>query len=560
MVATPDLAMPWLAEIQENVRFLIAEVIRQVEDASLALRDPSANVDEEVQARDDYIDTLKAVIENKCFARLYDRDSPTRARRDLLHAIAIVTANLENIADLSAHIVSQLRFLPDRQATLQFPAAEWFDTILEALGSVADSLFSRQLSVALRICRAEFEIDRRYEVRFNEFLDRLRAGSDPAETVTLINIFRNLEEIADKLLNVGEAIILSISGEKMKVHQYHALGEALDIHDDDNLEESLKRFESIWGSRSGCRIGRMPMNATPPSGNAESPTRWVIFKEGKTRKLAKERQSIEMWDKLVPGLPPRVLGFHDHGENASILLEFLPGATLQSILLDGTTELIAGAWGRITATLADVYRRTREEKPVPMVFISQLQSRLGDVLQMHPEFNAPPQQIGDLVVPSFRGMVDELARRTTDLVAPFSVVIHGDMNLDNVLYEVASDTLHVIDLHRAAHADWVQDVSVFMVSHFRLRAFDVPLRGKINQVLAEVMEFARRVAREHNDTTAEARLAIGLVRSFFTSTRFELEREFSHAMFRRSIYLLSRLLAHDGGWDTFRLPGGTLAY
>ena len=68
----------------------------------------------------------------------------------------------------------------------------------------------------------------------------------------------------------------------------------------------------------------------------------------------------------------------------------------------------------------------------------------------------------------------EAVERT--LVAPYTVLIHGDYNTNNILYDPAEDRIHYIDLHRSADADLVQDVSVYMISHFRLPVFDAPRR------------------------------------------------------------------------------------
>jgi hypothetical protein len=115
--------------------------------------------------------------------------------------------------------------------------------------------------------------------------------------------------------------------------------------------------------------------------------------------------------------------------------------------------------------------------------------------------------------------------------------------------------VHFIDLHRSRRLDYVQDVSVFLVSNHRLQVFSAPVRKRIDRVTVRFFEFAESFAHSAEDKTFEARLAFGLARSFATSTRFVLDEEFAKSMFLRARYLLERLLAHDAQrLSEFRIP------
>jgi hypothetical protein len=56
---------------------------------------------------------------------------------------------------------------------------------------------------------------------------------------------------------------------------------------------------------------------------------------------------------------------------------------------------------------------------------------------------------------------------------------------------------------------------------------------------------ARNYARKSGDETFEIRLALGLARSFATSTRYILDKSLSRAMFLRSRFLIEQVLATD---------------
>ena len=64
-----------------------------------------------------------------------------------------------------------------------------------------------------------------------------------------------------------------------------------------------------------------------------------------------------------------------------------------------------------------------------------------------------------------------------------------------------------------------------------------------------------KFARRQKDTTFEYRLALGLARSFASSTRFVLDRAHARRMFQRSRFLLDTALAcPEGKEHRLRLP------
>jgi aminoglycoside phosphotransferase (APT) family kinase protein len=129
------------------------------------------------------------------------------------------------------------------------------------------------------------------------------------------------------------------------------------------------------------------------------------------------------------------------------------------------------------------------------------------------------------------------------LSAPFQTLTHGDFNVDNIIFEVDDDRTRLIDLHRSSLGDYVQDVSVFLVSNFRLQIFEAPVRKRIAREIGDFHAMAAEFADRAGDRQFGARLAFGLARSFATSTRFILDEGFAHGLFLRSRFLLDRLLA-----------------
>ena len=154
-------------------------------------------------------------------------------------------------------------------------------------------------------------------------------------------------------------------------------------------------------------------------------------------------------------------------------------------------------------------------------------------------------------------------RNRKKLPAPFSVRIHGDFNTNNILYDVQNDCIHYIDLYRSKQSDYVQDVSVFLASNFRVPAFEPEISEKLNLAIAHCYKWVLNYAEAKNDKTVQARMALALARSFFTSARFETLESFAKEMFMRSIFLLESINEHHikrKSWEEFILPEEILYY
>jgi len=542
--------------LEENFRFMVMEVVRQVEGTKQLLDTPGSTSLEAIESRDDYIDNLKSVIENDCFSRIHGQYLDKRSV-DRIRALNVVTANLERIADHCVNIARQTRFLTDAAFIQRYEYQPFFQEVLGGLERVHPALIRQDMALAFRICRTEFNLDSMYKKQFDRLLGELRSGSDTGNLVTTLFIFRYLERMGDALLNMGEAIIFSITGDKFKIHQYTALRESLGARGEDEPLLNVE-FESIWGTRSGCRIGKVHKSR----GEDKSAKQSLIFKEGSRTKLLREKRNIERWESIMPGLPPKVQALQEDGASVSLLIEYLGGCTFQDVVLAGEHDLIENALFLVTQTVGELWEATLKPQAVSSAFMRQTRARLPDVYHLHPEFQAERRDFCGIALPSTEDILERAIALCATLDAPFSVFIHGDFNINNIVYNHEEQRIHYIDLHRSEDSDYVQDASIFLVSNFRLPIFGHEARKRINYVLDGFLKFSRGFARRHQDATFEARLALALARGFITSTRFELNKGFARQMFLRGIYLLEKVLNHAQGrpLEEFRMPGSVLDY
>jgi len=548
--------MRFLEGVEENFRFMVLEVTKQVENTLKVLENPDPGLVEKIESRDDYIDNLKSVIENKCFSRIHTGFGGDKRAIDLARAVNIITSNLERLADHAVNIVMQSQYLRDPHFIKRYDYKAFFSEIIKALRLVVKALYNQDIAMAFRICRAEVTLDTLFKANFDNILSDLRRGESPENCITAHNIFRYLERMGDTILNIGEAIIFAAVGEKFKIHQYEALKETLaELGQEVPITDG--EFQSIWGTRSGCRIGKVD------GGRKGARSSGVLFKEGNASKLRDETGNIRRWETVMPGLPPKVQAFHVDGDSASMLMEYLGGCTFQEVVLTASPDIAANAAFILEQTVRHLWTETRRDVQTRTGFLAQLSQRLDDVFRMHPSFRHQAMEFTGVSVASFDDLLERAKTLESGFQAPFTVFIHGDFNINNIVYNHEEQRIHYIDLHRSKDTDYVQDLSVFLVSNFRMPVLDSLLRLRLNRVMRQFLAFGREFAAENGDETFEVRLALGLVRSFITSIRFEFNHRFAKEMFLRGVYLMRALLRfQDSGrpWREFVLPADVLIY
>lgn len=518
--------------LDENFRFLIMEVQNQIKATFEFLLAPTPATYDKIFSKDDYIDNLKNVIENKCFTTLNQTKlAPEQMKH--LRAVHVISINLERIGDYCVNIAKQMGYLSTPRFLENFDYKDSFLKIHEMISEILPVLQKANLSGALAICRMEDELDTMYKENFDKIMIHLRIGRNVEDHITSLFIMRYLERIGDSLLNIGEALLFVIIGERIKIQQFQALQRNLnksglqgDVTDID--------FQGIWGSRSGCRIARVEEKNAPQARDS-------IFKEGNLRKIRQEKINLECWNEIFPGLVPKVFSYQEDGENASLLTEFLSGCTLDETIFNPDEEILKNALFIFEQTVQHIWEQTMSQHTLPTNMMRQVGDRMSSILQVHPELMRPAMGINSVSIPSASDLIKGCMDIEARYPAPFSVFIHGDFNINNVIYNHLNQKVYFIDLHRSQHADYVQDISVFLVSNFRLPAFDRSSRQRISEAIRSFYAFAKSFAKAHGDDSFDIRLGLGVARSFYTSTRFELNRSFAHAMYNRCLFLMERL-------------------
>lgn len=533
--------------IRNNLRFLIAEVGSQVANLHGYLDAPSASIARRILDRSGYAYNLMLRIHDSCHSQVIKAaESGTDAAS--LRAIESIATDLERITGLCRECIQQLRQLQNRHCPGAGRCKYMLGRITRGLDRTEQAIRQSDTRLALKIGRIKPRLDKVSQKLVQQYTAGLKRKKHTEDLVAGLFLVHGIEQMGDAMHNISEAIISANLGQPINIDRYHSMRASIEQLDTRNDASELVA-ETIAETRSGSGISGISAAGQEDAGYI------AIYKDGKKRKLQEERRGLVSWQEIFPGLAPRMLSYRKRGQSASLLIEHLAGLTFEQILLHEPNRLLRETRKQLNRTLTQVWRETRTRKPVSAAYMRQLSKRLEEVYTIHPEFRQDDCSICGKFVPSFGSLLKQAHRLEAGIKAPFSVYIHGDFNVDNIIYDPLEKKINFIDLHRSRYMDYVQDVSVFMVSNYRLQIFDAPLRKRILMLTRDFYRFSAAFARKSGDKTFELRLALGLARSFATSTRFILDESLARAMFLRARYLLELVLAADlKDPASFRVP------
>lgn len=541
---------PVLLTLQEHVYFLLNEVETHCHIVELFFTSGATGLLSNIRGRRGYVQALreKADIET---ARLLERrkvNTTFHAQVSGMHSLVIA------LEMLTKHCFDCVR-----EGTLSAPyehpagqdCCKLAKRIRRALRLVKVGVADNRRRTGIKLGRRTHKLLASYnELQAQTLQAKLTLSDEQLQAAILSNV--GLKRLIEQLSVVAEALIKADLGQVATLQNYpHLLDSA------SNLNYNLKdlKVRRLALTRSGSAIAAI-------SHKSESGKNVLaVYKEGDRIKIDEEVAGVNHWRTIDPRLAPSVLsqtGRLNNGEEneqSSLLIEHIPGKTLEKLLLDGDKDGAQAALNILFKTLNKTWKTTLTPESCSAKFMLQLQKRIGDSRRVHPEFFKDEERICGYVSASFDELVERVAIQETQWRAPFSVLTHGDFNVDNLIYDDVEQRIYFIDLHRASYFDYVQDLSVLMVSIYRLQVLSGVTRKQMMDSAKAVYQFGRRFANRQQDETFEVRLAAGLARSFATSTRFIFDKKLASRMHLRARYLLERLakLTPEQA-QTFTLP------
>lgn len=536
---------PSLSTLQEHVYFLLNEVETHCHLVELFFKSNSTELLPRIRGRRGYVQTLREKVDIETVRLLDSRKSRTKFHAQVrgMHSLVI-----------ALEMLTQHCFDCIREGTLEtsyeHPGSQdcrkLIKHIARALNLVKVGVGENRRRTGIKLGRRTHKLLTQYNALQTLTLQAKQTLSDEELRAAILSNV-SLKRLIEQLSVVAEALIKADLGQVATLQNYpHLLDSAANLNYD--LRDLKVRRLAL--TRSGSAIAAI-------SHKSESGKEILaVYKEGDRAKIEEEVAGVNHWRDIDPRLAPSVLsqtGMAD--EQSSLLIEHIPGKTLEALLLDGDQDGVKAALKVLFKTLNQTWKTTLTEESCAANFMQQLQKRIGDSRKVHPEFFKDEERICGYVSPSFDVLIRKISKQESQWRAPFSVLTHGDFNVDNLIYDAIEKRVYFIDLHRASYFDYVQDLSVLMVSIYRLQVLSGVTRQKMMESAKEIYQFGRRFANRQQDTTFEVRLAAGLARSFATSTRFIFDKKLASRMHLRARYLLERLAKlSPEDTQTFTLP------
>jgi hypothetical protein len=272
----------------------------------------------------------------------------------------------------------------------------------------------------------------------------------------------------------------------------------------------------------------------------------LLYKEGSQRKIQEEISASAEWRRVDRNLTPKVLSTVSHQDRQALLREFVNGILLSDVYFEeGDADLETRVTQQLLQTVLGLWERTLVHDPPEPSFVAQIRERLPEVFSLHPDLrrlaNSRMRYRG-VVCLTLRQQLERAARVEKGLTPPFSVWLHGDFNPNNVVYNRRDGDLKFIDIHRSRYGDYLQDVTVFLVGLKREPEATPTTRRRLKRIESLVLADVRRFAQAHGDSGFEARLLLGMARSYLTSARIVLQPAHAEWLFREGRLSLQRVI------------------
>lgn len=486
------------------------------------------------------IENLKNRIESVSYEAIYRLKDKNKSLILNYRALIRVASNLQKIADFLVQAANQIIYIKDTEQFKFYNLSEFYEVVDVQLESVHLAFTEVDKTIAEKMYTAEKKLDELYLERFNFIQNKISKKKNTADMITLLFIIRYFERIGDKFLKIGESVLNVSVGEAVNIKHYQKLEQVVDALAGSGLDVRYD-FKPFLFSRSGCKVGRLSIETQK---DYQTQSNKYFYKQGDHRKIKEEVDGLDLWHKKFPSIAPEVVWKVIDKENSTLVVHYIKGENfLNYVLKTSDEEAVFTAAKQIEATLKAIWSKNKVKAKGGSQFIQQIIKRKSAIENVHEdffdEFRSPKKK-----KENFKQLLTEAKGFEKKVKVPFHVLCHGDFNLDNIIYDPENEAVRFVDVHRTGFNDYAQEISVFIVSALRIRIEDEEVRNRLNLVCLEMYAFGKKFAKKHNDVYFEARLCLGLFRSFVTSTRFLNDEDWYNRMRTDAIYVINTLRHH----------------
>lgn len=203
-----------IEQLKRSILILGSMVEGALRHAIEAVNDNDVSKAEAIIENDKYIDRKEIQIEEECL-KILALYQPVAA--DLRYVVACLKVNneLERIGDLGANIAQRvIAIANDSKPELSINFKAMMDVTSEMLKRALNALICMNAEQALKVIAQDDIVDDYNSKMFTELQKHIHKNPDQTEyCISLMNVSRHLERIADCATNISEDVLYMIKGE-----------------------------------------------------------------------------------------------------------------------------------------------------------------------------------------------------------------------------------------------------------------------------------------------------------------------------------------------------------
>ena len=208
-----------LRQLQDEVLVMGSMAEKAIAKALDALKRRDLEESRRVIQEDDYIDSKRFEIEDRCITLISTQQPMARDIRLLLTMLHI-SVELERMGDHAEGIAKISLMMgndPPIKPLIDIPLMA--DKATTMLHRSLDALVNRDTISALQVCNDDDEVDNLYDQVYNELLLYMIKDPSSIQRATyLLWVAHDLERIADRATNIAERVIFLVTGKMMEVN------------------------------------------------------------------------------------------------------------------------------------------------------------------------------------------------------------------------------------------------------------------------------------------------------------------------------------------------------
>jgi phosphate transport system protein len=209
-----------LETLKEKILLMGGRVEEAIRLSIKALVDRDSKLATQVIQHDRDINDLEIEVDEHCH-KMLALFQPTAGDMRFITSAMKINSDLERMGDLSVNIAERVLALNEVAPLKPYIDLPRMAVIAqEMVRSALDSLVSRNVVAAKKVCERDDEVDHLNDQIFRELISfMLEDRANIKRALDLILVARHLERIADHATNVAEDVIYLVEGRDIRHHR-----------------------------------------------------------------------------------------------------------------------------------------------------------------------------------------------------------------------------------------------------------------------------------------------------------------------------------------------------